>query len=453
MPGGVKKYVSDNKPLAEEWNYSKNSGSLPSTTLRCSNKRVWWACSKGHEWKASPNNRSRGDGCPYCSGKAVCAGNCLAVVNPGLAEEWHPVKNDDLTPRDITEGSNKKVWWRCGRGHEWRAPAARRRRGSACPYCTGQLVSAEASLLYTNPELASEWHQAKNGELAPGSVLPGSHRKVWWFCSAGHEWPAVVSSRSKGHGCPYCSGNSVCLETSLLAVKPALAEQWHPTKNPGVSPNDVTAYSHKKVWWKCAKGHEWAALVSNRAQGKNCPYCSNQRLCGDNCLATTNPALSLEWHPSKNKCLTPYTVFAGSSKKVWWQCAKGHEWRAGINSRNSGVGCPHCAQGSISKISQQWLDSLGIPEEFREFQIKLPGRKRAIRVDGFDPKTSTVYEFLGDYWHGNPDLYDSEDVNAHNKRTFGVLYNQTMRRLERLKKAGYSVVFIWEQNFKEVPCT
>ena len=38
------------------------------------------------------------------------------------------------------------------------------------------------------------------------NVTPNSHKKVWWKCSKGHEWQAVVASRNRGSGCPYCSG-------------------------------------------------------------------------------------------------------------------------------------------------------------------------------------------------------------------------------------------------------
>jgi len=146
--------------------------------------------------------------------------------------------------------------------------------------------------------------------------------------------------------------------------------------------------------------------------------------------------------------LTPEGVVAGSNKKVWWLCDKGHEWCATIHNRSAGSGCPHCSGGAISKISQAWLDSLGIPAEFREYPIKLSGRKHTIRVDGFDPTTNTAYEFLGNYWHGNPEVFDPEGVNPRTSEKYGVLYRRTLRRLELLKKAGYTVVFIWERDFK-----
>ncbi len=62
----------------------------------------------------------------------------LQVVNPDLAKEWHPTKNEDLNPEDVTSGSNKKVWWLCNEGHEWEAQINSRNSGRGCPYCSGR---------------------------------------------------------------------------------------------------------------------------------------------------------------------------------------------------------------------------------------------------------------------------------------------------------------------------
>ena len=58
------------------------------------------------------------------------------------------------------------------------------------------------------PAVAKEWHPTKNGALTPDHILPGSRKKVWWRCSSGHEWQAVVYSRTgaQSSGCPFCTG-------------------------------------------------------------------------------------------------------------------------------------------------------------------------------------------------------------------------------------------------------
>ena len=104
--------------------------------MTSSAKRVWWKCSKGHEWQACLSHRNKGSGCPYCSGRyAIKGDNDLQTVNPTLANDWNFEKNDGLTPMDVLPNSNKKVWWKCSEGHEWQARIADRNKGRGCPIC------------------------------------------------------------------------------------------------------------------------------------------------------------------------------------------------------------------------------------------------------------------------------------------------------------------------------
>jgi hypothetical protein len=68
-------------------------------------------------------------------------------------------------------------------------------------------------------------------------------------------------------------------------------------------------------------------------------------------------------------------------------------------------------------------------------------------VDGYDPETKTIYEFLGNYWHGNPKLFSPNGVNICNQKTFGELYQDTFDRLHRLKLFGYKIKYVWEQEW------
>ncbi len=261
-----------------------------------------------------------------------------------LAGEWHPTKNGDLTPKDVMPMSNKKVWWKCRKNHEWEAQVCNRSSGRNCPYCGNKKVCKDNCLAAVNLKLAKEWHPAKNGKLTPEDVTPFSRKRVWWECEKGHAWHAEIYSRHKGRGCHYCKGRKVCSDNSLAAVNPKLAKEWHPTKNGKLTPDDVTIGSDKKVWWKCKKGHEWEKMISGRRKGiVGCPYCSNYKVCKDNCLAIVHPKVAKEWHPSKNGDLTPDNVTHGSGKRVWWQCTYGHEWTAPVYKRSAGDGnCPVC---------------------------------------------------------------------------------------------------------------
>lgn len=136
--------------------------------------------------------------------------HCVEYGKEALLRQWHPAKNEGLTPKLITYGSKQKVWWRCDRGHEWQtAVASRTMRNSGCPYCTGRKVLAGFNDLKTvEPQAAAQWHPELNGALTAEMVTAGSHRKVWWQCPEGHVWKAVVYARAGPgkSGCPVCAG-------------------------------------------------------------------------------------------------------------------------------------------------------------------------------------------------------------------------------------------------------
>ena len=258
-----------NPKLAKEWHPTKNGNLTPKDVTPNSAKNVWWICDNYHEWLAKIDNRANGTGCPFCAGQSVCQDNCLQTRNPKLSNEWHPAKNGNLTSKDITAGSSKKVWWRCQKGHEWQAIVRCRVKGAGCPFCIGLYASEEKNLRVINPKLAKELHPVKNGNLSPKDVLPKSNKKVWWRCTNGHDWQASVVSRSRGKGCPYCAGKLVSKDRNLKVLNPKLAEEWHTTKNGDLTPKDILPGSNKKRWWQCKKGHEWKAYVFARNKGIN----------------------------------------------------------------------------------------------------------------------------------------------------------------------------------------
>jgi len=475
---GYNDLASKNPELAKEWHPTKNGTLTPYNVTFKSNKKVWWHCKNGHEWQAKILSRAYGSGCPFCAGiYVVTEVNDLESQYPFLAKEWHPTKNKDLTPRDVTKGSDRKVWWLGECGHEWKASISNRARGTGCPICKSEsktsfpeqailfyckkVTEAESrricygkeidiylpklsigiefngyfhkdknrddrkveffkekgiriisvygkddiknnkicgdtieffyqsinksslnwaisavfnlidisapiidvkadeisileqyiqiqkanSLLNKNPELAKEWHPTKNGNLTPDMVTAGSHKKVWWLGKCGHEWQAIVLSRSSGIGCPICAGKTIIVgENDLTTKYPPIAKEWHPTKNGDLTPDMVTAGSHKKVWWLGKCGHEWQAEIKSRVAGAGCPICSGfKKLIGYNDLATTCPSIAKEWHPTKNGKLTPHDVTKGSDRKVWWLGECGHQWEETIKNRTRfGYGCPIC---------------------------------------------------------------------------------------------------------------
>ena len=267
---------------------------------------------------------------------------------PEIAKEWHSTKNGDITPQMVFAVSADVVWWECKKGHEWQSSIANRVKGRKCPYCSGKKVLRGFNDLATvKPYLAQEWNYDKNKNLLPENFTAGSNTKVWWKCEKGHEWEATIVSRASGTSCPYCANQKVMPGfNDLSTMSPELAAQWDYEKNYPLTPSDVLYRSPQKAWWKCEKGHSWNIGIKTRVAGNGCPVCANKKIePGFNDLATTNPQLAEEWHPTKNGYLKSQDVSAGSSKKVWWKCRTcSYEWQAVIANRNKGAGCPMCAR-------------------------------------------------------------------------------------------------------------
>lgn len=366
----------------------------------------------------------------------------LEIKNSELAKEWHPTKNNDLLPNEVTPSSGKRVWWLCKNGHEWMVSIHSRSHGSGCPYCYGKIVSSGNNLFKSNVLLASQWHPIKNENLTPYDVTHSSNKKVWWLCENNHEWMATINNRAKGKGCPFCFGRFPTENNNLLFLFPDIANQWHPVKNMDLTPKDVLSGAEKKVWWLCKEGHEWESYIYSRTGPKKqgCPYCAGIKVMPTNNLLIKNPNLAKQWNIDKNGSLNSTDVLSSSSKKVWWLCENGHEWNASINSRSRGNGCPFCSK-RVSKLCKQWLDGLNITD--REVYIKT--KENYYYVDGFNSTNNIIYEFLGDYWHGNPLKFNFWVLNNSTGKTFGELFTNTLNKFIDLYLHEYTLIYKWER--------
>lgn len=406
---GINDFETIYPKLAKTWHPTKNGDLTPRDVKYGSSREAWWICEKGHEWKTVISKRGEGSNCPYCSNQRVLAGyNDLATTNPELIKEWNYDKNTKFSPKDFTSGSGIKVWWICDKGHEWEATINGRKKNN-CPYCSNhKVLTGYNDLTTTNPKLAKEWNYDKNGSLTPENVTCNSNKKVWWICESGHEYEAKISNRSNGSNCPYCSNQKVLVGyNDLTTTNPKLIREWNYDKNIEFSPEDFTSGSGNKVWWICEKGHEWKASIDSRSKGHGCPYCSGRNVVtGINDLATVNPNLAKEWNYNRNKDLTPQNVACGSNKKVWWQCRKGHEWRAAISSRNKGVGCPHCNKEKQTSFPEQAI--FFYCKKFTNAINRYTDLGK--EIDIYLPEYNIGIEYNGSHWHKDKEETDKEKV-------------------------------------------
>ena len=189
----------------------------PTTVTFGSSKEKLWKCPKGHPlFPQTVNTKVRlgvGKGCPYCRGLKVVPEESLSALFPDIAAQWHPTKNGSLTPDQVPNRGDMRVWWQCPKvkEHVYEARVADRsdkKRARGCPFCSGNKVSPERSLSTLSPSVAKEWHPTKNAPLTPDDLTNSSNKKFWWQCKKdpAHEWEAQIYARTKakGTGCPHC---------------------------------------------------------------------------------------------------------------------------------------------------------------------------------------------------------------------------------------------------------
>ncbi len=167
--------------------------------------------------------------------------------------------------------------------------------------------------------------------------------------------------------------------------------------------------------------------------------------CGGSYNYTTDEFIKIAKKIHGEKYNYDKSVYIKMHEKLIVICKKHGEFLQTPSSHIWGRhGCSKCA-GNSSKVENQWLDIYSIPIQNRQFPIKTTDARYS--VDGFDPETNTIYEFLGDYWHGNPDKFSPNDINIISKKTYGQLYEETFIKINALKNAGFNVVYIWQNDF------
>lgn len=170
-------------------------------------KKVWWKCDEcKQKWQANPSSWTRVSRgkllkvCPYCHGRTIGQNNSLASTHPDIVKNWHPSKNNELTPYNTKSGCGVSLWWKCYIcGYEWNGKINRTKgkHSITCFNCR--------CLATKMPHLIKEWDSGKNYPLTPHDVLTNSHKKAWWKCyKCGHQWKVAVYNRTIGHGCPMC---------------------------------------------------------------------------------------------------------------------------------------------------------------------------------------------------------------------------------------------------------
>ncbi len=195
-----------------------------------------------------------------------------------LVLEFDKERNGNKKLSDYTHGSSILLFWLCLVCTEsYEMSIKNKCNGQNCSYCAGKKIGNFNNLEYKRSDLVKEW--SKLNIKKPNEVFPSSNKKYLWDCLNCLEiYSMSVDGRTKGRGCPYCSGNKVSDKNNLEFLRPEISCEWDYETNEGLLPKEFTVGSEFKVGWKCVIcSYKWKCSIKNRTKinGTNCPHCNS----------------------------------------------------------------------------------------------------------------------------------------------------------------------------------
>lgn len=270
------------------------------------------------------------------------------------------------------------------------------------------------------------------------------NKKIKIICKEHGSFFQIPSHHLQNHGCPSCANKIRSKNiTSTIDVFIQKSKKIHGERYDYSNVKYVNNRLNVKII--CQKHGEFFQTPSNHLQNHGCPKCKSetsairQRKLPDKFISDARKIHGNLYDYSK-------IIYKNSHTKIDIICKIHRNFKQTPGNHLSGYGCPLCF-GNISNKEFNWLNHLQIKPEYRNINIEEWKRKL---VDGYDPKTNTVYEFLGDYWHGNPDSrFNPNSFNVKCNKTFQQLHSETFIKLNKLKSFGYIVKYSWESDWDD----
>jgi len=392
--------------------------------------KVKIGCPEHGVWEQMATNHLSGYGCPnrsHGSGTRVNTTKESFIVRAKLVHK-------DYYDYSIVnyKGSQEKVKIICPEHGVFEQKATRHIQGSGCPDYSHKKFDK------LSKEEFLQRAQLVHGEKYDYSLVSvnSSQDKLEIICKEHGIFVQLINDHTDGHGCAKCS--NVYRRTTEEFIQYAIA--IHGNK---YSYGLVIFINNKSyVIIECPTHGKFNQAPSDHLSGRGCMACGIE-----NKKYTTEEFIGKAKLKHHNKYDYSLVDYKSNKYKVKIICPEHGMWEQLPSNHLFGHACPKCAH-TISKIETKWLDHLDIPELNRQKSIII--NNKSFKVDAYDQNTNTIYEFYGDYWHGNPKLFDHNKMHPDIKRkTFGQVYEKTINREAKLKEAGYNVVSIWEYDYKQ----
>ena len=282
-----------------------------------------------------------------------------------------------------------------------------------------------------------------------------SLKKVIIICKKHGEFEQSPGSHLQGHGCYVCGRENISKNNELIKKK---CETEFKIKSNNIHFNvyDYTKSNYidakTNLLVICKEHGEFDVTPNNHLRGKGCPKCGKIKFANSK-IKPYDEYLNEFIKLYGNKYDYSLVEWKGSSVIISVICNNHGIFDILPYMHKFGKECPKCSN-QYSKISIEWLSYMEIKNLIKiihaknEGEFNIPNTK--YKADGYCKETNTIYEFHGDFWHGNPNKYLSTDINKKTGKTFGELYQNTQKKEQFIKDMGYNLVVMWENNWIKI---
>ncbi len=286
------------------------------------------------------------------------------------------------------------------------------------------------------------------------SIYLTTKHKIKIICPDHGEFEQRANSHMTGNGCPICKNEKASITnkdrifSSIRISNDEFLIQGNLIHNNKYSYPELYIRGDRHIIIICPEHGEFKQTPRSHLLGHGCKKCSDRDR-GKNISKTLDQFISESNIIHNNKYDYSNVEYINTHEKVIIICPNHGEFTQKPLHHIKGHGCNLCSQGpNVSKIEMEWLDSLNVCSENRQKTLHFLDTFK--KVDAYDPITNIVYEFYGDFWHGNPIKYNLNEIHPFTKLTYGEMYDNTMNREKLLKEAGYTVISIWESDWNKM---
>jgi G:T-mismatch repair DNA endonuclease (very short patch repair protein) len=323
---------------------------------------------------------------------------------------------------------------------------------TGCNYCS--INNKKLKLKKTNEQFIKDAIKIHNNKYDYSKVeYINNNTKIIIICKIHGEFFQSPVSHLSNHGCSLCKFDNLSIifkKTQEEFIKDAI--KIHNYKYDYSKVEYIN--NNTKIIIICKIHHEFLQSPIKHLNTNGCPKCANE-LKSLKFKKDINIFIKESNILYKNKYDYSNSIYINNKTKIKIICDIHGEFEQTPSNHFRYVGCAKCSKSQFSKSQIKWLEFL---EKYYNINIQHIGnsnqehriKNTRWKADGYCKETNTIYEFHGDYWHGNPKCYLATDKNNVSNKTMGYLYKKTLEREQKIKDIGYNLVVIWEYDWNKI---